>query len=231
MLGIGRTVGAALVNAVIFGIGAAVTVRVLGLILDPQSRLPGWLSLVLMPLFSFVMWAALKPFRRLTAMVSPHVDPLGEGMGSFGRTARRSKRWLKQAGVMAAGTATGNVAAATAVNAMGADEATGDAGPRAPAPGRAESRPAATYPEPMAILSPGPNQPVLAALPPAVHVQHRDASDSPGGESDPEESRPSTHRHYDTSDAEPLPPIEPEWVDGEEVYNVCRPSEDANVAA
>ncbi len=41
VLGIGRTVGAALVNAVIFGIGAAVTIRVLGLILDPQSRLPG----------------------------------------------------------------------------------------------------------------------------------------------------------------------------------------------
>lgn len=231
VLGIGRTVGAALVNAVIFGIGAAITIRVLGLILDPQSRLPGWLSLVLMPLFSFVMWAALKPFRRLTAMVSPHVDPFGDGMGSFGSTARRSRRWLKQAGVMAAGTATGNVAAATAVNAMGTEEATGDAGPPAPAPERAEARPAATNAEPRAITSPGPNPPVLAALVPPAHAQGDDASDRPASGSDPEEGGPSSHQHFDASDSEPLPPIEPEWVDGEEVYNVYRPSEDANDAA
>jgi len=38
VIGLARTVGAALVNAVVFGIGAAITIRVLGLILD---RPPG----------------------------------------------------------------------------------------------------------------------------------------------------------------------------------------------
>ncbi len=76
VIGIGRTVGAALVNSIIFGVGAAVTIRVLGLILDPASKLPGWLSLVLMPLFGVIMWVALKPFRRLTTMVSPTLGPV-----------------------------------------------------------------------------------------------------------------------------------------------------------
>ena len=44
VVGLGRTVGAALVNAVVFGIGAAVTIRVLGA--DPRPRLAdprrGW---------------------------------------------------------------------------------------------------------------------------------------------------------------------------------------------
>ncbi len=74
VIGIGRTVGAALVNSVIFGIGAAVTIRRSG---SSSTRLPapGWLALVLMPLFCFIMWVALKPFRRLTAMVCPTPTP------------------------------------------------------------------------------------------------------------------------------------------------------------
>ena len=230
VLGIGRTAGAALVNAVIFGIGAAITVRVLGLILDPQSRLPGWLSLVLMPLFSFVMWAALKPFRRLTAMVSPHADPFGDGMGSFGGAARHSRRWLRQATVMAAGTATGNVAAATAVNSLGAEDATSETGAREPAPERAEARPGTSHPEPAAFPPPATTH--LALQPsPRPHSQDHDVMDGPSGDGAlPEGAQPTPHRYFDDSHAEPLPPIEPEWVDGEEVYNVYRPAEDANDA-
>ena len=97
VIGIGRTVGAALINSVIFGIGAAVTIRVLGLILDPHSQLPGWLALVLMPLFSFVMWVGLKPFRRLTAMVSPNADPFGDAAGSLG-DARPHRRTMGEEG-------------------------------------------------------------------------------------------------------------------------------------
>ncbi|NUS49772.1 MAG: hypothetical protein HOQ22_01870, partial [Nocardioidaceae bacterium] len=103
VISIGRTVGAALVNAIMFGVGAAVTIRVIGLLLDPHSGLPGWLALVLMPLFSFVMWVGLKPFRRLTTMVSPRTDPFGEAAGAFGGAARTSGRLLKKAAVTGAG--------------------------------------------------------------------------------------------------------------------------------
>ena len=58
-----------------------------------------------MPLFSFIMWLALKPFRRLTTMVNPNSDHFGGTHGSWlgqrqgahrGRTARqgcRSRAW------------------------------------------------------------------------------------------------------------------------------------------
>src|SRR4051794_21383105 len=165
VIGIGRTVGAALVNAVIFGIGAAVTIRVLGLILDPQSRLPGWLALVLMPLFGFAMWVGLKPFRRLTAMVSPNSNPFGDTAGSFGNAAgpnpsrpltalvsptptpfgdpagsfgnaaRTRGRWAKKAGTAAAAAYTGNLAAAATVAAAD-DEPPGAEPEQTPVPDR-----------------------------------------------------------------------------------------------
>ncbi|MGH3357017.1 MAG: hypothetical protein ACRDOJ_14055, partial [Nocardioidaceae bacterium] len=101
VIGIGRVVGAALVNAVVFGVGAAVTVLGIGLILDPDSRLPGWLALVLMPLFSFVMWFALKPFRRLTAMAGTRANPFGDATDSFGQQSRRLGRFARRMGTAA----------------------------------------------------------------------------------------------------------------------------------
>ena len=125
VIGIGRTVGAALVNAVIFGIGAAVTIQVLGLILDPQSKLPGWLALVLMPLFSFVMWVALKPFRRLTSMVPRSADPFGDAAGALGAAARAGGHQAKKLGIQAAAAYTGGVAAAATVEALDDDNPDG----------------------------------------------------------------------------------------------------------
>ncbi len=140
VLGIGRAVGAALVNSVIFGIGAAVTIRVLGLIFDPGSHMPPWLSLVLMPLFGFVMWVALKPFRRLTTMVSPHTDPFGDGASAFQNAGRSARRWARKATSTGVGVYTGNVAAAATVAAGKDDDASEEV------PDRAEARPAAADP-------------------------------------------------------------------------------------
>jgi hypothetical protein len=134
---------------------------------------------------------------------------------------------------MAAGTATGNVAAATAVNSLGAEDATSETGAHVPAPERAEARPGTTHPEPAAFLPPGRTQ--LAVHPsPRPHSHVDDVMDRPSGDAGPaDDDRPMPDRRYDATDAfdaAPLAPIEPEWVDGEEIYNVYRPAEDANDA-
>ena len=140
VIGIGRTVGAALINAVVFGIGAAVTIKVLGLILDPQSKLPGWLALVLLPLFSFVMWAALKPFRRLTSMVPRSADPFGDAAGAMGAASRATGRQAKKLGLQAAAAYTGGVAAAATVEALDDDNDVPDRAEVHPGPVYAEDR-------------------------------------------------------------------------------------------
>jgi uncharacterized membrane protein len=232
VIGIGRTVGAAFVNAVIFGIGAAVTIRVLGLILDPESGLPGWLALVLMPLFGFVMWVALKPFRRLTAMVSPSSDPFGDAAGALGDASRRSGRWVKRTGTAAAAAYTGNVAAAATV-------AAGDDGPPddLPAPDRVEARPTVAD----AHTSTGEPRTAFAAtqLPAAPNAAPMGSRGTPA--SGPSSGAGGTDRGCDagfdprgtvTSESAPLVPVEPEWVDGEEVFTVYRPgADDAHDAA
>ncbi len=225
VVGIGRTVGAALVNAVIFGIGAAVTIRVLGLILDPASGVPGWLALALMPLFGFVMWIALKPFHRLTMMVSPHsvVDPVGGAAGAIGGAARRTGSLAKQ--TVAAGVAaySGNVAAAATIDALGEDDG-------GPVPDRVEAHSPVSEPDvasphsPPAIEAPR----IPSQRPPS---QGQAIPTGPVGGSFADASVEYQSPRFPSPESEPLPPIEPEWVDGEEVYLLYRPgSEDADSA-
>jgi len=237
----GRVVGAALVNAVVFGVGAAVTVLGIGLILNPQSRLPGWLALVLMPVFSFVMWFALKPFRRLTAMTGSGVNPFGEAAGAFGSQSRRVGRLTKRAGVMAAAGFAGNAAAAKAVP-HGRDDSASAAEPAAAGtavPDRVEAQPALTPSAPAAVPppagspaavtaaatheprqipappAPGPQEPPAAARndAPVAEVAAVDPDGAPAGETFV--PRPSEAASGVAS--------EPEWVDGEEVYAIYRP--------
>ncbi|HSE71135.1 MAG TPA: hypothetical protein VLA97_10290 [Nocardioidaceae bacterium] len=232
VLGIGRTVGAALVNAVIFGVGAAVTIRVLGVILDPASKLPGWLAVVLMPLFGFIMWVALKPFRRLTTMVSPRTDPFGDAAGAVGQASGDAKRWGKKAFSTAAAAYTGGVAAAVTADALEADDRT------PPMPDRAEARPMPVEPVALAASPTAPSTP-MHALPAAEAAASPDPTtrqapydppppptSAPSSPSAPipdglPESPPPQH----TSEEVPMPPTEPEWYDGEEVYTIYRPDE------
>jgi hypothetical protein len=221
------------VNSVVFGIGAAVTIRVLGLILDPRSSIPGWLALALMPLFGFVMWVALRPFRRLTSMVAPgHLDPFAEGAGALGGAARSAGRWTRRAVATGVGVYTGNVAAAATIGSVGDTVDAGAAG-AAEVPERVEARPLPDASVPSApTTSPSPALPALAIprqrqpQPPPVALGSPAAGwqeHSPGADSS------MTAR---TSEPDPLAPVEPEWFDGEEVFTVYRPSpEDANDAA
>jgi hypothetical protein len=67
--GAGSIVVAALLNAVIFGVAAIAVLRAIGILLDPSSPLPRWLSLTLMLLITIVMWVILRPVRRLGSML------------------------------------------------------------------------------------------------------------------------------------------------------------------
>ncbi len=128
IIGIGNTMAAAVINAVIFGIGSAVMVKAMGVILDPSTGLPAWLDIVLILLLTIVMWVALSPFRRLTRMVSPGHDPFREATGGVGRMGRGV---LRVGGRVATAAAGGFVAgragaAALAGGGHGAPEITAD---------------------------------------------------------------------------------------------------------
>lgn len=66
-------VAGALVNALLFGVAAAVALRGIGLLLAPGAPLPEWLAITLLLLFTGVLWVALRPVRRLAMMVGADV--------------------------------------------------------------------------------------------------------------------------------------------------------------
>jgi hypothetical protein len=90
--GIGSTVAAALINAMVFGIGAAVTVLGMGVLLSPTTGAPPWLEVVLMLLLTIVMWVALRPFRRLTQMVSSRTNHFASASGGVTTVTRGAAR-------------------------------------------------------------------------------------------------------------------------------------------
>ena len=185
-----------------------------------------------MPLFGFIMWVALKPFRRLTAMVSPrHVDPFGDAAGAFGGAARSTGRWARKAAATGVGVYTGNVAAAATVGALGDD----DDEPRR-VPDRAEAHAAAD-------TGSGSTWSAPRVLEPAGIPRQRSTSEPRAGSSTPGpwvgQTLPAGHAagnepaaaYVVASEAAPLPPVEPEWVDGEEVYALYRPDASATTHA
>lgn len=247
--GLGRTVAAAVVNAVIFGIGAGVTVAVLGILFHPGGGSPGWLGLVLMPLFSLIMWKALKPFRRLTTMVNPNFDHFAGGSGHLpGHGAHLTRRMVK-AGAAAF---TGGAAGAAVAVAMDDDEETSQAPPE-----RAESRPS-PYAQSNERVEPPAIEAAHART--AGHEHEASGPDPTAGQTNGDE-RTSTvfeatsghrrgperipqadpgvaslpHRPSPQSSESSPPPapavIEPEWYDGEAVYPIYRPSEPTNDVA
>jgi hypothetical protein len=237
LLGTVRVVGAALVNAIIFGVGAAVTISGIGVILDPASRLPAWLTVVLLPLFTFMMWFALKPFRRLTAMTS-HADPFGEAAGAIGTTSRRIGRTAKRVGGMAAASFTGNVAAGAVVGASNDEEED------QPVPERAESRPGPEPPQPPAPAAPAALDPSAEHVPelPAAAAHTMVTEDDPPVSVQEPPGRPDRANQFERADEPIWPPsesdrgpsetystpalVEAEWSEGEEVFTIYRPDRD-----
>lgn len=222
VIGLGRIVGAAVVNSILFGIGAAVTVAILGVLLNPGGGSPAWLGLVLMPVFTVVMWVILKPFRRLTAMVSPN--------SQFIRSPE-TPRWVGTAARSALAAATGGVAAGAVTAAVQDDEP-----PKVKE--RAEAHPPTR--EPHAPMPPRP----VRALSSAADREAPAPSDAPSAPQRPSGPAPDRHqpmpatpmssrsegRHAaDVEVPKPWSPqlaaAAPEEFEGEEVFVIYRPDE------
>jgi hypothetical protein len=111
VIGVGNTVAAAFINCLVFGIGAAITIRGIGVLLAPESALPTWLVIVLMLLLTLVMWVALSPFRRLTQMIGTGRTVFGDFSGGIGTTGRRFGQFGRRVVTGALGTFAGTSAA------------------------------------------------------------------------------------------------------------------------
>lgn len=227
VIGLGRVVGAALINAVVFGVGAGVTVMVLGLLFAPGRGTPPWLGLVLMPLFTYVMWKALRPFRRLTEMVSPHRDHFHD-MAGIGQEARTTRRFLRRTAATAVGVKIGN-------RGSDSDENADESSSQNQAPHRAEADSSSPVP---GTGSAAPRQlpaaPAPATGPTATPPSSAPSSPGPEpnvGGPDPVSSESTAdvgYRPRPSAEEAPPEPVEPEWVDGEEVYTIYRPADPAD---
>ena len=138
VIGLGRTVGAALVNAVIFGVGAGVTIASSGSSSTRTSQLPGLArpgADAAVQLHHVGGTQAVPPAHHDGL---PNADHFGDAAGSLGDAARSGGRWAKKAGTAAAAAYAGNVAAAATINAH--DEDPDDQARPAPVPDRVEAR-------------------------------------------------------------------------------------------
>lgn len=162
--GVGNVVGAALINCLVFGVGAAFTVLAIGTLLSPDSGLPGWLALVLMGLLTVVMFAVLKPFRSLSKMANPS-RVFADAASAPGDLAGRAWGGTKRFGGAAASAAAGSyIGAAAALEHSDAE----DRAEKAEATERESPRPRFEG-QPSAASEPGPSQALAAAVaPPAT---------------------------------------------------------------
>jgi hypothetical protein len=111
VLGVGNTVAAAVINAIVFGLGSAVLVKAFGVVMAPGAGLPSWLVVALVLLLTVVMWVALRPFQRLTAMASPGRNPFADAAGALGTVGRGLGRMSGRLVGTAAGVLVGESAA------------------------------------------------------------------------------------------------------------------------
>jgi hypothetical protein len=103
VIGVGNTVAAAVINALVFGVGTAVMVKAFGVLMAPGTGLPSWLVVALLLLITLVMWFALRPFQRLTAMAAPGRSQFTDAAGALSSVTRG----LTRVGSRLAGSAAG----------------------------------------------------------------------------------------------------------------------------
>jgi|GEM_PF-2755196 len=195
VIGIGNTVAAALINAVVFGIGTAVMVKGIGVILS--TGLPGWLIVLLVLLLTIVMWVALHPFRRLTLMVSRQRNYFAEGMAGPAAVGRGIARAGGKVATVAAGTFVGTAGAARAVAAgAAAHHGSGaDLPGSAEVPNRAEATPVQVGPDAVSVepssaaaVFVGAKGPVTATSQPGAPKAGSGAGGQPGGTDAPSDA-------------------------------------------
>jgi hypothetical protein len=248
--GVGNTVGAAIVNCVAFGVGAAFTVLSIGILLDPASGLPTWLALMLVALFSVVMFTVLRPFRRLTRMVR-NPDPFGDAASALGDKARGAVDSAKRAAMGAVTSGVGAYVGTKQAVENAAEEEAERQQQESPTTVRAESY-SAPAPAPRQVAQPaiapvGAPAPALAAAPVVAGLHEDEAPVHEGGpivvpstgaiEPPPPAALPPVDVYVPEDEEAPVlpantslaPPVEPEIVDGDEVFVLYRPEVGAEV--
>lgn len=247
-----ETVGAAFINSIVFGIGSGITVLGIGTLLSPDTALPRWLGVVLVLLFTVVMWTVLRPFRRLTAMVRGG-NPLGDAAGAIGERTRSTINTATRLATNAASSGFGSYLGTRNALEDHDEDVEEAAAARAEEVARTEPT-AVAVPVTQAVLPAGTAGP--AALP-AGHWQRadvpaREAERTADGALVMHPPRASEPREPLALDAAPepvtvepdvavyspgataaeaaeaatdnlLPPVEPEVLDGQEVYVLYRP--------
>lgn len=199
--GAGTAALAALVNSLLFASGVAVTVAALSVLSAPDNGLPQFVSLVLMAVLSAIMWKLLKPFRRLTTMVSARSQAgLMQDVAGYGAEQGRSAwRTVKRQAVNLAGAYVGGrVAGAAAASAIDAAEQQREQA------ARPETETTTTGgSETVSPTSVTPTPPALPAPPPTTET---------GAE-------PPTPR------TPPMTPVEPTVESGTPVYTIYTPGD------
>jgi hypothetical protein len=79
---------AAVVNSVVFSVGAGLNVLAANILFGPDVHLPTWLAVVFLAVISLIMWRAFKPFRHLTVMVNPAHNFAAGALASTGALRR-----------------------------------------------------------------------------------------------------------------------------------------------
>jgi hypothetical protein len=110
VIGVGNTVAAGIINSIVFGLGTAVLVQIMDVVMSPATGLSPWLSTAVVLVLALVMWFVLKPFRRLTEMVAPG-HAFASGPSGIGRVSRGFGRMAGRLAVAAGGSFIGNSAA------------------------------------------------------------------------------------------------------------------------
>ncbi|MGH3427923.1 MAG: hypothetical protein ACRDQZ_10220, partial [Mycobacteriales bacterium] len=114
-----RTVVAAIINCVIFGVGSAVFLLAVEVITGTPS-LAGWQQILLMWLTGVILWLLLRPYRRLTQLTG--MDPMNNLVGGVGRMHQRVFGDLKRLSASGAGALAGTPAGEAQLRAVAAGD-------------------------------------------------------------------------------------------------------------
>lgn len=95
--------GAAILNSIAAAAIAGVDMVFVGKLLDPAIGLPMWACILLCLVFQYIFWSLLKPFRKLTTMVSPSSLVNSVNMPGTGKLGKAMWKFLGTTGAVFAG--------------------------------------------------------------------------------------------------------------------------------
>lgn len=159
--GVLTVVAAALVNSVIFSIGAGLDTLAVGSLLTPKLGIDAWFAIGVCGLLTIVLWAMFKPFRSLTSLGHAS-DPISAGAGVWHGAKAKGKGAAKFAATAAA---TGGTAGVVGAAVIEHEERKQEEKTEVPTRPEAYSRPSETYARP---ITPA-DRPARENPPPWIH--------------------------------------------------------------